>query len=384
MLFDVVVGLDEVELVGRPSRKPRFPSALGLALCVAFACSSSSSDDDGEASTFTTSGLTTDSAEAGSEAGSESGDTGDATLESIEIMPVDPVVEVIDGTPTSSVVFTAVAHYDNGSSEPLSGGSWSFDQPEVASVNASTGSFSPTGAIGGMGTVRVERDGIAATTSATVIYRITHDPGTLPPETKDIFDGATLADPALVISYPYDQTVFPRGLKAPVPQWSGGADTDIYRFRLDGPYFSYESFETVPNPSRLTMPELPVDVWKKLEATVVKGDIQVRYQRFDGTTAYLPIEHTWRLADADLTGMIYYWAVNEGDVLRLPVGADAPETFLEKPPGSGPDAANPSQCIACHSVSTWKWCGSKSWGWIFKRPRKLKPFTNKPQCGWKE
>ena len=232
-------------------------------------------------------------------------------------------------------------------SNTLTGGSWTYDQPAVATIDAGSGVWTPTANQGGTGTVTVEKDGVSASTSATVIYRITHDPGALPPATKGVFDGATTPDPALSVLYPYDQTVFPHGLKGPLPQLAGGADTDLYHFEIQAPTFSYEAWQTAPNPTRLPFPETPIDVWAKFEASVQSGDVQVSYQRYDGTTAYAPIQHTWKIANADLTGMIYYWAVNEGDVLRLPVGSDA-EVFMEKPP-----PANGSEdCIACHSVSS--------------------------------
>lgn len=322
---------------------------FGIAMSAACGSGDGGAEGSSDASglTFTTSG--TETSGSGSETGSE---TGQGELVMIEIDPLDVVVEVVDGVAGPGVSFTATAHYDDGTSGPLQGGSWSYTRPEVATINPDSGAWSPTADFGGTGNVRVEADGISASTTATVIYRLTYDPDDVPPDTKLIFDGATTPDPALAVSYPYDRTVFPRGLKAPLPQFSGGADTDLYRFRIEAPTFSYEAWQTAPNPSRLPIPELPIDVWQKMEGSVVTGELTVSYQRYDGTTAYLPIEHTWTLADADLTGMIYYWAVNEGDVLRLPVGADQAETFLEKPPPAGSDPASPSQCIACHSVSS--------------------------------
>ena len=327
-------------------------------VCVAFVSASALGCADGGSSSSSASGGADDGltasgsqgetqAESGNESNSESGESGQVELVSIEIVPADPVVEVVDGVVGAPVDFTATAHYSDGSDAPLNAGVWSYDRPDVAAIGTGTGTWTPTGEVGGIGTVSVESQGISGTTSATVIYKLTHDPDGVPPATKTGFDGATTPDPSLDILYPYDRTVFARSLKSPVMQWSGGADTDIYHVEISGDFFSFETWQTLPNPSRLVLPEAPIDVWTKLEQAVIAGDIQVSYQRYDGTTFYAPIEHTWTMADASLTGAVYYWAVNEGDVLRLPVGADAPETFLEKPP-----VAEGTQCIACHSVSS--------------------------------
>ena len=259
---------------------------------------------------------------------------GDAMVVGLNIEPADPVIEVLDGAIPPPLDFEAIATYDDGTTQSVSG-TWAFDRTDLAEI-VNTGELTASGLAGGVGTVSIGAEGLTAETSVTIKLRITDgvDPGT--------FDGAMMPDPTLAWSYPYDATVFPRGLRGPTLQWSGGADTDAYYIHVDSPTFEYERWGTVPNPSRFDFPTLPTDVWRVLTDSVV-GPVSVAVQRHDGVQAYLPQTHTWTIADAVLTGTVYYWEVNNGNVVRLQTGADAPEPFLQTPPGV--------ECVACHSVS---------------------------------
>jgi Tol biopolymer transport system component len=87
---------------------------------------------------------------------------------------------------------------------------------------------------------------------------------------------------------------------------------------------------------------MPDDVWKKLTDSTT-GDITVSIQRNDGSQPYTAATRTWTIAPANLTGTIYYWAVNSGDVMRIKPGDTSAQSFITKPPGV--------TCVACHSVS---------------------------------
>jgi Tol biopolymer transport system component len=127
----------------------------------------------------------------------------------------------------------------------------------------------------------------------------------------------------MALLYPYDQTVFPRGLTGPVIQWNGGNAGDIYYVRAVSPTFTFEGYSHAPSPSRFEFPKEPVDIWKKLTDSTT-GDVILTVQRYDGATAYLPRTETWTIANANLTGFIYYWEVNTGNVVRIAPGATMP------------------------------------------------------------
>lgn len=326
-------------------------AALSVAL---FACGSSSGDGrdtagggDGVNPTAEGgSGGSGDSSGAGSTADAPSGTSSadDVTVDEVRIEPADAMIEIVDGQPAVPLQFTAVATYSDGSEGEL-GGSWAIDDLDVGGIDGSTGEFLPSGLYGGVAQISFNSaDAPEATTTLTVKLRIVDDPEMVGDPIKDAFDDAVNPDPSLAWAYPYDGTVFPRGLGSPELQWNGGGPTDVYRLRIDAPSFSFETWRTLPPPSRYVLPTLPKVVWDKLTGSVAPGDVTVSLQRYDGVQAYLPATQQWHLADADLVGVIYYWEVNQGNVVRLRPGVDAsPEVFIQKPPGV--------TCVACHSVS---------------------------------
>ena len=268
---------------------------------------------------------------------------GDDPVIEVTIAPLDPLVVVVDGAVPPPLEFTATGHTMGGEEVPLTG-TWEYDNPQIGIISANNGLFSATGDAGGVGIVHFAADGLGleAETTATVKLQITSEPEPVDPGIKDMFDGAVDPDPAMTLLYPYDQTVFPRGLAGPTIQWNGGNPGDIYYIHAESPTFEFEFWGAAPPPSRYNFPQIPEDVWVKLTAST-DGDVQVDIQRYDGNQAYLAETQTWTIAPSNLTGAIYYWEINNGNVVRLSPGDAAPENFIQKPPGVS--------CVACHSVS---------------------------------
>lgn len=267
----------------------------------------------------------------------------DGEIVEVRIEPADVVLDIVDGALPEPVVFTAIGTTADGGEVELAG-IWSIDDEEVAAIDTSTGELSATGIFGGQVVVEFENGHGSAVASATIKMHITDDPGGVGPANDAIFDAAVMPDPTLAWAYPNDKTVFPLGLPAPILQWNGGGAMDLYRIHIDSPTFEFTGWASVPAPGQYTLPMLPKSVWGKLGGSVAKGDVNVELQRHDGVQAYLPVARSWTIADADLVGVVYYWEVNQGNVVRLFLGEEAPETFLQKPPGV--------TCVACHSVSS--------------------------------
>lgn len=308
------------------------------------ACSPAGGDDDASAGWGGNSGAsqgiqTAPPTEAGSEGtvGSEGTTTG-AYVGTVTIEPAHVVLVVENGVLPAAQLYTATITTMGGEEIPLAG-AWSFDRPDIATMV--NGSLTVTGLTGGTGTVTFQSEQGEATTTATVKLMHVDDPGAVDPMVKEKFDEAAIPDPALDLLYPYDQTVFPRGLTAPVIMWNGGAATDIYKIRLHGTTYDFTSYAVVPPPSQYRLPTVPLDIWRQMTDSVT-GPITVEVQRYDGQNAYLPETRTWTMSTANLRGAIYYWEVNNGDIVRISPGDLAPQTFLKKQPG---------QCVACHSVS---------------------------------
>jgi hypothetical protein len=270
-------------------------------------------------------------------------DTGDDPIVEVVIDPLDAIVTVVDGQIPAPLQYTAKGITMMGVEVPLNG-SWDYDRLDLASLGVQSGTFSATGFAGGKGTVTFDPAGDlgAVQTSATVKLQFTSEPEPVDPGIKDMFGTAIDPDPAMVLLYPYDKTVFPRGLTGPTVQWNGGGANDLYYIHVYSDFFEFKGYSKVPPPSRYNFPKMPADVWLKLTAST-EGPVVFDIQRHDGNKAYLAKTQTWTIAPANLTGAVYYWEVNNGNVVRLNIGDAAPQQFINKPQGVS--------CVACHSVS---------------------------------
>jgi hypothetical protein len=297
-------------------------------------------DSVGESETIGSTTDTTAATDTDATTGNTTTDGGDGVVVDVKIDPLDPIVIVKDGVIPPALQFTAIGITDKGVEVPVTG-SWKYDRPDLATIGGGSGEFTATGLLGGVGLVTFDSQGLSASTNATVKLYFTDDPG-VDPGIKDAFDGAFEPDPAMTLLYPYDKTVFPRGLVGPRIQWNGGGANDLYYVHVVAETFEFEGWKAVPPPSRYDFPLLPNDVWLKLTAST-DGEVKFDIQRYDGNKAYLAKTQTWTIAPADLAGTVYYWEVNNGNIVRLPVGASNPENFIKKDGNT--------QCLACHSVS---------------------------------
>lgn len=146
--------------------------------------------------------------------------------------------------------------------------------------------------------------------------------------------------------YPYDGTVFPRGLTAPMLMWEGGADA-VY-VHLKGANFEYHG---CLRPSAAGQLQLPQDVWNTAgQQTGGRNDpLTVELTSMSGQTIAGPARQRWVIAQATLKGSIYYNSYNSqlagggivqsGAILRLRPGQ--PAELFER---SG-------SCTGCHSLS---------------------------------
>ncbi len=220
-------------------------------------------------------------------------------------------------------------------------GTWSLDRLDVADIGADSGVLTPTALLGDVGTVTFRSGSLEASTSVTVKLHITSDPHAVPAAIKDAFTNASQSDPELKLLYPYDGTVFPRGLLGPTLQWTPASDGETYFVHVNSPTFELEAWTLAPQ-GRFQLPLDPIDAWRKLTDST-EGKVELEIQRHDGAQAYLPVTQSWTIAPANLAGTVYFWEINQGNVVRLKMGESAPESFLQKPPGV--------TCVACHSVA---------------------------------
>ena len=293
----------------------------------------------------------------------------------LTITPPNPTLSVTDLKNLPSQQLNAQITFSDGTTANIPA-SWTIDRIDIAAIGAGTGLVQPTGSVFGRLTVTASAQGLKATTTVTVSAKATVNLDTIPAGDATKLAGATAVDPAVTaLDYPYDGTVFPRGLVAPEIMWSLGTPGDEYELHLVAPYLDLAILMTEDPPSRYTMAQ---PLWDTVVATAAGSDAKIELRRLSGGTAYISAHETWHVADANLRGLVYYWNVSQGALLKadLTIGqvsnvfTPGSSQFIcgSAPCGSGnpralnsgllPDAGPPwedngigNRCVACHSVS---------------------------------
>ena len=135
------------------------------------------------------------------------------------------------------------------------------------------------------------------------VCTINENPGNVDSTTKGELDAGGNADAAFAWLYPYDATVFPRGLSAPTMQF-GGANPDAMKVKVTSPGMNYTGYYGASSPGRVSV---SAAVWKAI--TLAAGpldDLKVEVTKVSGGMAAGPIQETWTIAQGSLRGTIYY------------------------------------------------------------------------------
>ncbi len=223
---------------------------------------------------------------------------------------------------------------------------WSVDDTRVGSVN-DAGEFRANGFVGGEVTITATVGSQSASITLSVSVAIVRDPDGLPRSVQDELvmggsggpDGLG-PDAGLRFLYPYDETVFPRGLAAPVIQLAGVAATASY-IKLTTSSFSYEAFAESSGPTRVTLPE---EVWRGASLSAGPSEwVEVAVSKRSGASVTGPIEQRWLVAQGSLKGLVYY------NTYRSPLAGNNGAIMRIKPGGSA--EVLQSGCTVCHSVS---------------------------------
>jgi hypothetical protein len=293
----------------------------------------------------------------GRDTGSGNGDTRDASAQTgdgswIVPMPdaslgnntVDDnlVVTPGDGTLTldalspQPIAFTATL--PDGSASVLSV-RWTIAHKNVGEIDPDTGVFTPNGAGGKVAvTARSGSQARTVTVSIVVTGSVEGDPdadgmpegaggiggvggdggGTQIDDAalRAVLDKQAAADAKLVWLYPYDGTVWPRGLPAPLVQWSQGEHAaEAIKLHLEVPdAFRVDVYLGRPKSLAADKPfvrvPVPQTVWRnalmsggKLEATLT-----IAARDASGALSSHIAQHnpTWKIAPTTLRGTLYY------------------------------------------------------------------------------
>jgi len=215
---------------------------------------------------------------------------------------------------------------------------WSLDDVVVGTI-APDGVFTSPGFVAGKAKVTAQIGSLEATTTVTVRVQIVDNAGMIAPGDQTLLEGGGSADAAFRWLYPYDKTIFPRGLGAPSLQFGGDAADAMYIHVSVGD-FHYKGFFGASNPSRVALPEA---VWKGVTMSAAAGDtVKVEATKLSSGGVSGPVHEGWTIAPGSLKGVVYYNTyvsklAQSGAVMRIRLGKDA-EVFMDG-------------CTVCHSVS---------------------------------
>jgi hypothetical protein len=302
------------------------------------------------------------------------GGGGDAAT-TLAISPANPTatVTITDGImSTMPVQLQAIASNSNGS-VPVAA-AWSFDRGELGSIDATQGTFTASGHLAGVGTVTAIWNGQTATAKLAVSILSTQNgkPGGADAGGQDGGFGGiggvggsgqggpvgsgtlgvlmgTPTPPAtpseLGWLYPYNKTVWPRGILPPLLQWATTHTATAAYVHLVQKYFE---FKGVYAGTALVNQPIDASAWQQATYGNTGDKLHVEVTITDGTTAWGPIAEDWIIAPGVLQGTVYYASYNSqlagsnGAVLAIQPGATSPTIAI---PGTG------TTCNVCHEVS---------------------------------
>ncbi len=306
---------------------------------------------------------------------------GDAST-TLVIDPQAPTVTVQTGQPLPTVAFQVKA---NGA--PVSA-KWLIDRAEIGAID-NTGLFTPTGKVAGQATIEATVGAQTLSTTVTVKLELVDNGaaqtdagpggggylgvggeglGPAPdPSVQATLQSPPTADPSMTFLYPYDKTVWPLGMLAPLLQWTpgSGAVADGVTIHLTATNFDYKGSFGRPAPLAAGAPfvrhPIPQDAWDAATESAAGGKLTATVVVAAGGVAYGPISETWTIAKGRLKGTVYYqsYGTKLAKNFSGAIGGDGMfggATLAIKPGATDPvlvagSNGGAAQCRVCHSVS---------------------------------
>jgi hypothetical protein len=249
---------------------------------------------------------------------------GDAPSGPLAIAPMNLSIPVAYGTQTPTVTFTATA---GGVPAPAS---FSIDLGQIGTIGTSSGVLTPTGLVGGIAHVTATYGSQSVSTAITVTINLAQNGvpsgydagagtggiggvggagpgGPVSAGGQTVLNGTPTMDTGLTFLYPYDKTVWPQGLLAPLLQWAPGmvGNYDAVYIHLSETGFDYKGYFAANASPFVNHPVLQ-QAWDTLSYSNQGGPVTVSLVFSSGGKAYGPLTETWTIAQATLTGTVYY------------------------------------------------------------------------------
>lgn len=173
---------------------------------------------------------------------------------------------------------------------------------------------------------------------------LTENPGGLGSGAQGTLGGGGTADGAFKFLYPYDQTVFPRGLLPPTLQFAGTAPSAVL-VRITSSTVDYTGWFGASNPGRVTP---STAAWNAITMAATATDpLAVKVTKMSGSAVTGPVTESWKIAPGSLRGVIYY------ETYGSPIlGGIASVGIMKINPGATTPTPVKSGCgNVCHTAS---------------------------------
>ncbi len=301
---------------------------------------------------------------------------------SLTLTPQNPMVIVETGKPVPTVAFKIML-----GSKPVTA-KWTLEQGEFGSVNAN-GLFTPAGKTGGKVKITATAGNLSASTQITVLLRLSQNgltkangnpgPGgfggvggeglgpAISAGVVKLLDAVGTSPGSMKLLYPYDKTVWPLGILAPLIQWTPppAGTGEAVLISLTGTYFSYKGYFGRPaalaKGSTLVRHPIPQDIWTSATRSAAGSTLTLKLVVSSGGKAYGPLGQTWTVARGLLRGTVYYqsYGTNLAKNYKGAVGGDGTfggATLAIRGGSTDPTlvagkSGSTAQCRVCHSVA---------------------------------
>lgn len=231
---------------------------------------------------------------------------------------------------------------------------WTVDRLDRSRVDNS-GRVTLLSAVAGDINVRA----FVGTFSAVAVVHVNvnaNDTRDAPAGAVDAFALPVAGSDSIRLLYPYEDTVFPIGVRAPTLQWDADQPASAVKVTVRYPYadpvrFSWSKIMPETVPGRYTIPQA---VWAQLEATAKGGNAAIQVERVVAGAHLIGVYRGIRFSNAPVRGKIYYTQYARGGSTNMMV-ADPGSAVAAKPVFNG-DAGSKGngegdKCPVCHSVS---------------------------------
>jgi len=182
------------------------------------------------------------------------------------------------------------------------------------------------------------------------VCTITENPGNVASASQTKLQGTGTADSAFAWLYPYDKTVFPRGIISPTMQFAGGA-SDAEYVHITSRTLDYKGYFAGGAAGQVSL-SLPQKSWDAVTAAVGSGDTaDVQVTKISASSVTGPLSESWPIAQGSVRGTIFYESYgstaaggrDSAGILKINPGATAPTVFQSAATGG---------CTAiCHAAS---------------------------------